>query len=98
MAHGPPTTRALFWLILSMPRVPRRYAIHLLLSSGKEEIVNFPTLDAFQQWYTSALHSNAPADSFVNVPIGELEGEYLLVRAGSVIGLRVEPLFGTLDD
>lgn len=89
---------ALSWPSVSMPRVPRRYAIHLLLSSGKEEIVHFATLEAFQQWYTSALHGGAPADSFVNVPIGELEGEYLLVRAGSVIGLRVEPLFGTLDD
>ncbi len=81
-----------------MPRVPRRYAIHLLLSSGKEEIVNFATLEAFQQWYTSALHSGASADAFVNVPIGDLEGEYLLVRAGSVIGVRVEPIFGTLED
>jgi len=81
-----------------MSRIPRRYAIHLLLSSGKEEVVHFPTLEAFQQWYTSALHSDAAPDSFVNVPIGELEGEYLLVRAGSVIGLRVEPLFGTLED
>ena len=81
-----------------MSRIPRRYAIHLLLSSGKEEVVHFPTLEAFQHWYTSALHSDAAPDSFVNVPIGELEGEYLLVRAGSVIGLRVEPLFGTLDD
>jgi hypothetical protein len=81
-----------------MSRVPRRYAIHLLLSSGQEEVVHFPTLEAFQQWYASALHGGAAADTFVNVPIGELEGEYLLVRAGSVIGLRVEPLFGTLDD
>jgi hypothetical protein len=81
-----------------MPRVPRRYAIHLLLSSGREEVVHFPTLEAFQQWYTSALHSDSDPEAFVNVPIGELEGEYLLVRAQSVIGLRVEPLFGTLED
>jgi hypothetical protein len=81
-----------------MSRVPRRYAIHLILSGGHEEIVHFPTLEAFQQWYTSALHGGASAETFINVPIGELEGEYLLVRAGSVIGLRVEPLFGTLDD
>lgn len=81
-----------------MPRVPRRYAIHLILSGGHVEVVHFPTLEAFQQWYTSALHGGAPPDSFINVPIGELEGEYLLVRAGSVIGLRVEPLYGTMDD
>ena len=81
-----------------MPRVPRRYAIHLILSSGREEIVHFSTLEAFQQWYQSALHGDHEPDDFVNVPISELEGEYLLVRAGSVIGLRVEPLFSTLDD
>jgi len=81
-----------------MSRIPRRYAIHLLLSSGKEEVVHFPTLEGFQEWYSSALHSGGSPEAFVNVPIGELEGEYLLVRAGSVIGLRVEPLFGTLDD
>ncbi|MFN7678893.1 MAG: hypothetical protein ACK5QW_09930 [Cyanobacteriota bacterium] len=81
-----------------MSRVPRRYAIHLLLSSGQEEVVHFPTLEAFQQWYASALHGGASPETFVNVPIGELEGEYLLVRAGSVIGLRVEPLFGMVED
>ncbi|MEB3335060.1 MAG: hypothetical protein VKP70_08750 [Cyanobacteriota bacterium] len=81
-----------------MTRVPRRYAIHLLLSSGKEEVVHFSSLDAFQQWYQSALHGDHDPDTFVNVPISELEGEYLLVRSGSVIGLRVEPLFGTLED
>ena len=81
-----------------MSRVPRRYAIHLLLSSGHEEVVHFPTLEDFQQWYTSGLHSGASPDTFMNVPIGELEGEYLLVRVGSVIGLRVEPLYGTLND
>lgn len=80
-----------------MSRVPRRYAIHLMLSSGKQEVVHFPTLESFQQWYTSALHSGAEADTFVNVPIGDLEGEYLLLRAGSVIGLRVEPLFGSME-
>jgi hypothetical protein len=36
-----------------MSRVPRRYAIHLILSGGHEEVVHFPTLEAFQQWYTS---------------------------------------------
>jgi hypothetical protein len=87
--HGVPTV---------MTRIPRRYCIHLLLSSGKEEVVHFATLEAFQQWYTSALHGGAAPDAFVNVPISDLEGEYLLVRAGSVIGVRVEPLFGSLEE
>jgi hypothetical protein len=31
------------------------------------------------------------------VPISELEGEYLLVRANEVIGIRVEPQFAMTD-
>jgi len=50
-----------------MTRVPRRYAIHLLLSSGREEVVHFTSLETFQQWYTSALHSGTTSDAFVNV-------------------------------
>jgi len=32
------------------------------------------------------------------VPMGDLEGEYLVVRPSAVIGIRVEPLYGSLDD
>jgi hypothetical protein len=80
-----------------MPRVPRRYAIHLSLSGGQNEMVHFSTLEAFQQWYGSVLHAAAAPDAFVNVPIGDLEGEYLLIRANALIGIRVEPLYG-MDD
>jgi hypothetical protein len=52
----------------------------------------------FQQWYTSALHGGGSPDTFINVPISELDGEYLLVRAGNIIGLRVEPLYGSIDN
>jgi len=34
----------------------------------------------------------------VNVPINQLEGEYLLLRAGNIIGLRIEPVFAAQDD
>ncbi|MFN5116493.1 MAG: hypothetical protein ACK5FE_08365 [Cyanobacteriota bacterium] len=80
-----------------MSRVPRRFNIHLLLSSGHHELVSFPTLEAFQQWYGTVLNGAAP-EAFVNVPINDLQGEYLVLRAGSVIGLRVEPVYGTLED
>jgi hypothetical protein len=79
-----------------MSRVPRRYAIHLHLSGGQQEVVHFATLQDFQNWYGGTL-TTAAADAFVNVPIGELEGEYLVVRAGSVIGIRVEPLYAAVD-
>ncbi|MFZ9271623.1 MAG: hypothetical protein ACO23C_10345 [Prochlorococcaceae cyanobacterium] len=80
-----------------MARTPRRYAIHLHLSGGQSESVSFPTLEAFQQWYGSVLTASAP-DAFVNVPLSEMEGEYLVLRPSSVIGIRVEPKFNALDE
>lgn len=80
-----------------MARTPRRYAIHLHLSGGQSETVSFPSLDAFQQWYGGVLTASAP-DAFVNVPLSEMEGEYLVVRPSSVIGIRVEPKFNALDE
>ena len=80
-----------------MARTPRRYAIHLHLSGGQSETVSFPTLQAFQQWYGGVLTASAP-DAFVNVPLSEMEGEYLVLRPSSVIGIRVEPKFNALDE
>jgi hypothetical protein len=81
----------------AMARQPRRYAVHLLLAGGHSEVVHFATLEAFQQWYRDVLNSGAP-ETFVNVPIGDLDGEYLVVRPSGVIGIRVEPKFTALDD
>ena len=91
-----------------MARTPQRYAVHLHLSGGQSEIAHFKTLEAFQQWYggvltatsssSSAAAPSPAADTFVNVPMGDLEGEYLVVRPSAVIGIRVEPLYGSLDD
>ena len=85
-----------------MARTPRRYAVHLHLSGGQSEIAHFKTLEAFQQWYggvlTAASSSSPASDTFVNVPMGDLEGEYSVVRPSAVIGIRVEPLYGSLDD
>lgn len=80
-----------------MARTPRRYAIHLHLSGGQSETVSFPTLEAFQQWYGGVLTASAP-DAFVNVPLSEMEGEYLVLRPSSVIAIRVEPKFNALDE
>ncbi|NBX26588.1 MAG: hypothetical protein EBQ99_11185 [Planctomycetes bacterium] len=35
-----------------------------------------------------------PADAFINVPIHDLPGEYLVVRPSAVQGIRVEPVYG----
>lgn len=80
-----------------MARTPRRYAIHLHLSGGQSETVSFPTLEAFQQWYGGVLTASAP-EAFVNVPLNEMEGEYLVLRPSSVIAIRVEPKFNALDE
>ena len=80
-----------------MPRVPRRFHIHLMLEGGHEQVVEFRTLDDFQKWYGGVLTSAAP-DAFVNVPLEDLELEYLVVRASSVIAIRVEPLFASVQD
>ena len=80
-----------------MSRTPRRYAVHLHLSGGQTEVVHFASLEAFQQWYGGVLTA-ATSDTYVNVPIGDLEGEYLVVRPSAVVALRVEPKFSTVDD
>jgi hypothetical protein len=80
-----------------MPRVPRRFHIHLMLEGGHEQVVEFRTLEDFQKWYGGVLTSAAP-DAFVNVPLEDLELEYLVLRASSVIAIRVEPLFASVQD
>ena len=80
-----------------MARTPRRYAIHLHLSGGQSETVSFPTLEAFQQWYGGVLTASAP-DAFVNVPLADMDGEYLVLRPSSGSGSRVEPRSSALDE
>jgi hypothetical protein len=80
-----------------MARTPRRYAIHLHLSGGQSEVVHFASLEAFQQWYGGVLTASA-ADAFVNVPISEMEGEYLVLRPSAVIAIRVEPQYNGLEE
>jgi hypothetical protein len=80
-----------------MTRTPRRYKIHLMLSGGHTQLVEFRTIEDFQNWYGSVLTTGEP-DAFVSVPLVDLEQEYLVVRSGSVIGIRVEPVFGSLHD
>ncbi|MCH9715209.1 MAG: hypothetical protein K0U63_11810 [Cyanobacteria bacterium] len=80
-----------------MSRIPRRYAVHLHLSGGQSETVMFASLGAFQEWYGGVFTSSVP-ESLVNVPISELDGEYLVLRPSAVIAIRVEPKFNAMDD
>ena len=78
-----------------MSRTPRRYAVHLHLVGGQTERVFFLKLELFQ--YQGVVNAEGQG-GFVNVPISDLDGEYLVVRSEAVIGLRVEPQFSSVDD
>ena len=80
-----------------MTRSPRRYKISLHPSGGQTELVHFPTLETFQEWYQGLVNGGS-GQAFVNFPIGDLEGEYLVTRPEAVIGVRVEPQFASIDD
>ena len=76
-----------------MPRTPSEYSVHLLLEGGHREEVRFATLPDFQKWYSSTLVPKQDSTEFLNVPIKNIQGEYMVVRPTSVIAIRVEPIF-----
>jgi len=76
-----------------MPRTPSEYSVHLLLEGGHREEVRFATLADFQKWYSSTLVPKQDSREFLNVPIKNIQGEYMVVRPTSVIAIRVEPIF-----
>jgi hypothetical protein len=76
-----------------MPRQADEYVIYLLLSSGHREEVRFPTVQDFQKWYTTEIIPKADSKDFINVPIKNIQGEYMVVRPVNVVGIRVEPIF-----
>ncbi|MEG3908070.1 hypothetical protein QUB37_04495 [Microcoleus sp. AT3-A2] len=75
-----------------MPRTPSEYSVHLLLEGGHREEIRFSTLQDFQQWYKT-LVPKQDSSEFVNVPIKNIQGEYMVVRPTSVLAIRVEPVF-----
>lgn len=76
-----------------MSRKADEYAVHLLLSSGHREEVRFLTIQEFQKWYSNELVPKADSRDFINVPIRNIQGEYMVLRPASVIAIRVEPVF-----
>lgn len=76
-----------------MARKPDEFIIHLMLEGGAREEVRFPTLAEFQKWYTGVLVPNKDKSDFLNVPIKNVQGEYMVVRPSSIIAIRVEPVF-----
>lgn len=81
-----------------MPRTPSEIAVHLMMDGGHREEVRFPTIQDFQKWYTGELVPKSASDDFINVPIKNIQGEYMVVRPSKVLALRVEPVFsGSVD-
>jgi hypothetical protein len=81
-----------------MARTASEYAVHLLIEGGHREEVRFPTFEEFQKWYTAQLQPKIAATEFLNVPIRGMQGEFLVVRPASIVGIRVEPIYsGSVD-
>jgi hypothetical protein len=78
-----------------MPRSASEYAVYLLMESGHREEVRFPTIQEFQKWYSGELMPKAASDDFINVPIKNISGEYMVLRPNKVVAIRVEPIFSS---
>ncbi len=78
-----------------MPRTPTEYSVNLIMEGGIKEEVRFPTIQEFQKWYSGELMPKAASDDFMNVPIKNIQGEYMVVRPSRIIAIRVEPLFSS---
>ena len=78
-----------------MARTPSEYSVHLLLSGGHREEVRFATLQDFQLWYSKTLVPKQESNEFLNVPIKNIQGEYMVIRPTSIEAIRVEPIFSS---
>jgi hypothetical protein len=81
-----------------MAKVANEYAVHLLLSGGHREEIRFPTAQDFQKWYSNELMPKFSSRDFINLPMKNNQGEYLLVRPDCVEAIRVEPVFASSID
>ncbi len=79
-------------------RTPTEYAVHILMEGGHREEVRFPTIQEFQKWYSGELVPKATSTDFINVPIKNVQGEYMVVRPARILGIRVEPVFSSSVD
>ncbi|MEI6379698.1 MAG: hypothetical protein WCO81_02240 [Cyanobacteriota bacterium ELA615] len=81
-----------------MPRQADEYAIFLFLANGHREEVRFATIQDFQKWYSNELVPRYDSQEFINVPIKNIQGEYMVLRPASVMAIRIEPVFfGSID-
>ncbi len=78
-----------------MARTPSAYNVELIFQGGERQTVRFPTLGEFQRWYQGELLPRQDSDEFLNVPLRDNPGEYLLVRPGRILALHLEPYFSS---
>ena len=76
-----------------MPRKPDEYAIYLLIANGHKEEIRFSTVQEFQRWYSTELVPKSDSQDFINVPIKNIQGEYMVIRPASIVAIRVEPVY-----
>lgn len=76
-------------------RTPTEYAVHILIEGGHREEVRFATIQEFQKWYSGELVPKSSSTDFITVPIKNVQGEYMVLRPSSVLGIRVEPVFSS---
>lgn len=76
-----------------MPRQPDEYAIFILIEGGHREEIRFNDIKEFQKWYSNILIPKSDATDFINVPIKNMQGEFMVVRPSSIKAIRVEPVF-----
>ncbi len=69
------------------------FAIHLFLTNGHREEVRFVTIQEFQKWYSNDIVPKHDSQEFINVPIKNIQGEYMVVRPSAIVAIRVEPIF-----
>ncbi len=76
-------------------RTPTEYAVHLLIEGGHREEVRFQSIQDFQKWYGGELVPKSSSTDFITVPIKNVQGEYMVLRPSSVLGIRVEPVYSS---
>jgi hypothetical protein len=81
-----------------MARTASEYVIHILLEGGHREEIRLPTIQDFQKWYQSELMPKMDSNDFINIPIKNIQGEYMVARPSKILALRVEPVFSSSVD
>jgi hypothetical protein len=79
-------------------RTPSEYAVHILLDGGHREEVRFQSLDDFRQWYGQEVAPKVLAEELIKVPMKTGQGEFMVVRASKINGIRVEPVYSSSVD